>query len=539
MIHVILVQDHESHVQAIRGLFDSRPGTGLVLAGIIHRLLDMRQWLADHGRPDVILLDLNLPDSAGLDTVRAARAACPEAAIIALGEAEDDDVALTVIDAGGQDYLASKDLSHSAMDKAVRHALARRRMERDLEIAHEELTTQVEQRTQELLDSNKHLAEALDQLGEAQSMMIQQERLHALERMASGIAHDFNNALSPILANSELLLMKPGLARNPQILRETLLKIHNAAEHCSEVVERLHEFYRTRGESVDFEPVDLGAIAKGVVSLTQPCWKNQAQARGATIHMEPSLTPGLRVFGAKGELSEMVMNLLLNAIDAIPKDGTIAICTYATDEHVVLCVEDTGVGMSQEVGARCLEPFFTTKRGFGSGLGLGVVYGIAQRHEAEIVIESELGAGTKVEVRFPKWNAGKAQHASTHPVYGLRVLVAEDEPLIREVLGIYLAEDAHRVEMASNGLEASEKLKRGHFDLIITDRSMPEMSGDQLAAIARDQSADTKIVLLTGFGDLMMRGTESRPDVDVIIPKPFTFDSLRTGISQAFAASHP
>ena len=182
-----------------------------------------------------------------------------------------------------------------------------------------------------------------------------------------------------------------------------------------------------------------------------------------------------------------------------------------------------------------MEPFFTTKHGLGSGLGLGVVYGIAQRHEAEIDIESELGVGTDVTVRFPAYDPQQVSEGGLAPVLGLRVLVAEDEPMIREVLGFYLGDDAHRVEMAANGAEALKKLRAASFDLLITDHSMPEVSGERLAREARAMDGKLRIMMLTGFGNLLPPGSKAQLSVDVVVPKPFTFESLRQGIAKAMA----
>jgi CheY-like chemotaxis protein len=196
----------------------------------------------------------------------------------------------------------------------------------------------------------------------------------------------------------------------------------------------------------------------------------------------------------EGELREALVNLIFNAVDAIPRRGTITIGTEVQGRWLVITVTDDGVGMTPEVKARCMEPFFTTKADQGTGLGLGSVYGIVRRHEGEIDIQSERGRGTSVAVSIPlERGAAKPPAAPKLPEQAsrpLRILVVEDEPLVREVLGVYLSEDHHDVTTAVNGRDGLEKFQAGDYDLVVTDRAMPEMNGDQLAG--RDQETETK-----------------------------------------------
>ena len=533
---ICLVEDNEADVRLIREMLQEAGDGRIVLAGVDPALELAIDRLRTQGETDLILLDLSLSDSKGIETFRRLHRKAPQLPIIALSGHNDEALATQVVHEGAQDYLIKNELTPQLLVRAIHYAIERNRAALELRSARDELEKRVEDRARELQETNSQLAAALNQLSEAQAQMIQQERLHALERMASGIAHDFNNALSPILAHSEWLLMKPHALEDEENLKKTLLKIHDAAMHCAEVVSRLREFYRSRDELAQFAAVDLRSVLKEVVSLTQPCWKDQALSRGHTIRVETNFAKTPKIFGSKTELRDMLTNILLNSVDAIPQNGVIRVNLFSEKEQVCIRISDNGVGMSEEVGERCMEPFFTTKHGMGSGLGLGVVYGIAQRHDAQIEIESEIGVGTDVTVRFPAYNPEKTPEPVLDPVYGLKILVAEDEPAIREVLGIYLGEDAHRVEMAADGREALAKIEPGRFDLLITDRSMPELSGDLLAEAARMRDPKLRILLLTGFGDLMKTSSDPRPEVDAISPKPFTFDSLRRAISQAMAA---
>jgi CheY-like chemotaxis protein len=285
----------------------------------------------------------------------------------------------------------------------------------------------------------------------------------------------------------------------------------------------------------EFAPVNLRTVIEDVILLTQPCWKDQAQARGANIRVETHFDSVPEITGAKSELREMAMNLMLNAIDAIEAHGVIRVSLFEDRERVCLRIRDNGIGMSAEVAERCMEPFFTAKPGVGSGLGLGVVHGIAQRHKARVNIQSLVGEGTEVTIRFPACQPRDGRDTPLPPVYGLRILAAEDEPMIREILGVYLSEDAHLVEMAVDGTQALQKLQEGTFDLVITDHSMPGVSGDKVAEAARNRDGNLRVLMLTGFGDMLTQRGMPPLAVDALIPKPFTFESLRRGISKAMA----
>jgi signal transduction histidine kinase len=389
-----------------------------------------------------------------------------------------------------------------------------------------------EEQTQE---TNRQLAAALSQLRNTQEQVIRRERMHALGRMANGIAHDFNNALAPILGFSELLLLKPHLAHDEAKLRSYLEMIHSAAKEGAKVVGQLRDFYRHRDSVEPFTPVVVNDLVEQVVTLTQPTWRDQALAAGVTIEIRTELGNVPTVVANEGELREALVNLVFNAVDAISKRGTITISTEVQGRWLVITVIDDGCGMTEEVKARCFEPFFTTKEGEGAGLGLGSVYGIVRRHDGEIDIQSEPGRGTSVAISLPLDRGDKPQaprpgSAATEP---LRVLVVEDEPMVREVLGVYLSEDNHEVTMAENGREGLQKFCDGTFDIVLTDRAMPEMNGDELAAEIKKIRPDQPVVLLTGFGDLMSGAGEQPEGVDFVVSKPFTLNTLRNAIQKA------
>ena len=212
-----------------------------------------------------------------------------------------------------------------------------------------------------LIDSNRQLSEALDVLKAIQEHVVQQERLHALGTMASGIAHDFNNALAPVLGYSELILEDAD--RLDESTVKFLREISTSAKDAGAVVGRLREFYRAREGSELMVAVDINGVVARVISLTQPRWRDMAQANGLDIRLSTQLADDLaEVSGDESELRTALSNVIFNAVYAMPDGGAITLRTFQDGEDVVLEVIDTGIGMSDEVLRRAMEPFFTTKR---------------------------------------------------------------------------------------------------------------------------------------------------------------------------------
>ena len=261
---------------------------------------------------------------------------------------DDEALAVETVQRGAQDYLVKGRVDDRSLIRSLRYALERKKAQLELKRARDDLERRVADRTEELttantklqkeiwerkraeaalLESNRQVAEALEKLRETQKHVIQRERLHALGRMASGIAHDFNNALAPILGFSELLLAKPETLRDEERVRGYVEMIHTAAEDSAKIVARLREFYRYREENDLFTPVSLNDLILQVISLTQPRWKDQAQAGGVYITIKTELRNIPTVDGNEAELREMLLNVVFNAIDAIPAQGTITFRT--------------------------------------------------------------------------------------------------------------------------------------------------------------------------------------------------------------------
>jgi CheY-like chemotaxis protein len=318
--------------------------------------------------------------------------------------------------------------------------------------------------------------------------------------------------------------------------RSYLQMIHTAATDAASVVSRLREFYRMNAEDAAHTPVDLVKLAEQAATLTRPKWKDQAQASGATVEMILDLQPVPVVAGEESALREVLTNLIFNAVDAMPKGGRLTIRTRALPEAALIQVEDTGSGMTEEVRRRCLEPFFSTKGERGTGLGLSMVFGIVQRHSGTIDLRSAPGHGTAFAITLPQMQetAAPAAAETTRAAGRLRVLVVDDEEPVRATLSAALEHDGHEVTTASHGVEGLRQFMAGTFDLVVTDRAMPGMSGEQMAAAIKQIKPRMPIILVTGFGDFLEK--ESFPEIDALASKPITIATLRQAITTAL---HP
>ena len=237
------------------------------------------------------------------------------------------------------------------------------------------------------------------------------------------------------------------------------------------------------------------------------------------------------------DLREVLINLILNAVDAMPNGGTVTLRTRiepkGVAQGVVIEVEDNGAGMSEEVLQRCLDPFFTTKGERGSGLGLSMVFGIIQRSRGSIDIDTEEGSGTTFVIHLPcKTTADSdTEHISlSTPSRSLHILTVDDDQLGQQALTELMHALGHTVDRASNGLEGLEKFRVGAYDVVMTDRAMPDMNGDQLSAAIKDLDSAQRVIMMTGFGTIMEDTNEKPAGVDLIISKPITLAGLREAL---------
>jgi signal transduction histidine kinase/ActR/RegA family two-component response regulator len=382
------------------------------------------------------------------------------------------------------------------------------------------------------------LQQAYDELRQTQQAVLEQERLRAIGQMASGIAHDINNAISPVAVYTQSLLERD-LDLAPEV-RDYLDVVGRVVKDLAATVARMRDFYRPDDTRTEFEPVDLNALVPQVVELTRARWSDMPQQRGAAIAVVTELEDDLpMIMGNASELREMATNLIFNAVDAMPDGGTLTITTETRrsdpgGDKVRLEVGDTGTGMDEETRRRCLEPFFTTKGERGTGLGLAMVYGAAQRHKARLDIDSSPGGGARMRLDFDVATAAPPakQSAARQSVRSLRLLIVDDDPAVLKSTAVVLEVSGHRVTTANGGRAGIDALRASHaageaFDAIITDLGMPHVDGNQVARAAKEIFPATPVILLTGWGRRMATGDEAPAHVDYVLPKPLELDQLR------------
>ena len=394
------------------------------------------------------------------------------------------------------------------------------------------------------------LQRAYDDLHQSQQAVMQQERLRALGQMASGIAHDINNAISPIALYTESLLERePGLSDRA---RNYLTTIQRAIEDVAETVARMREFYRQREPELSLSRVDLNPLIGQVIELTRARWSDVPLQQGIVFRLETELAPNLPVImGSEAEIRDALTNLVFNAVDAMPEGGTLTLRTRCAlsrsnmgDEafsDVYVEVSDTGVGMNDETRRRCLEPFYTTKGERGTGLGLAMVYGMIQRHSAELEIDSVVGKGTTVRVLFgvaqaPVEDADRTA-ARLQPAQRLRVLLVDDDPLLIKSLRDILEADGHVVTVADGGENGigtfvSAQHRGRPFSLVITDLGMPYVDGRKVAAAVKAANPSTPVIMLTGWGRRLLAENDIPPYVDRVLGKPPRLAELRAALAE-------
>ncbi len=374
---------------------------------------------------------------------------------------------------------------------------------------------------------------ALDELRRTQEQLVRAEKLRALGDMASGVAHDFNNVLAVILGRVQLLQRKV----EDSTFRRWLAIVEQAALDGAQTVRQIQEFTRVRRDQPT-QTVDLNQAARDAVEATRARWRDESHARGVEILLALELGAVPPVDGQPLELREVVTNLMLNAVDALPRGGQIRIVTREHAGRVEMSVADTGMGMSDAVRRRIFEPFFSTKGPRGTGLGLAMVYGIVSRHGGEVLVNTTEGVGSTFTIRLPvgRLPPSDVARASALGPASARVLLIDDEPFVRETLEEILRLQQHDVVVADDGISGLARFREGAFDLVMTDLAMPGMSGWQVAQAVKAARPQVPVVLVTGWGVEVQADDLKKHGVDRVLTKPFRFDDVRdvlTGVRSA------
>ena len=569
---ILIVDDEKKNVTAL-GQILSSAGYGICIS-----ITDPRMAAAKflELQPDLLLLDWHMGEFSGLDVLHEIYKTVPRESMPPVLVLTADDSSITkreALMAGVADFL-SKPLDFPEVLLRIRNLLQLRTFHLREQAEKRSLEEQVREKTEKL-------ERALAELKASHQLVIQQERIRALGAMSAGIAHDFKNTLTIILGYCDMFKERDEIVMNVGGTLEAFGVIRRAALDSAEVVRRLREFQRPyRPGEDDRRPVDLQELAEEAVQLAVPRWKTQAQARGIFIDVKTEFAPAPKIHASAPELREALMNLIFNAVDAMPLGGRIVVRTGMEGELAFLEVEDSGEGMNEETRRHCMEPFYSTKGKGGTGLGLATTYGIVRRHAGYIGIDSDVGQGTRFTMLLPVGKAeagaasgdakistgGKESHEVTEgekshevtavakertwatapleaqprsvrgsrvPPHALRVLVVDDQPDICYVLRHYLEKDSHKVETAANGREALDKFRDTEFDVVITDRAMPKMNGDQLASAIKGMNPGEPVILLTAYAE---EHEKLSPDVDVQLDKPASLHKIRQAIRRVMAA---
>lgn len=390
---------------------------------------------------------------------------------------------------------------------------------------------------------------AYEQLKETQAKLVQAERLRALGEMASGVTHDFNNLLAAVLGRAQLAMEYA----NDEKVKADLQVIQQAALDGADTVKRLQDFARVR---VDRESnlVDPNQVVETALSFIEPRRREREETGQVAFNLVLSLGQVGHVCGASGELRQVLTNIMLNAMDAMPQGGTLSVTTQQQDGMAVIAIADTGAGIPPEIQGKVFDPFFTTKGPRGTGLGLSVAYGIVLRHGGAIDLVSTVGKGSTFYVRLPLASTpapATAQPASHNGVQVMAsaepkaapasgpadILVIDDDPAVAEVLRLLLQQKGYQVAVAASGEDGLAAFRGGEYRLVIADLGLPKMSGKAVATEVKKTRPDTPVVLITGWGVQLDPKEMARAGVAIVISKPFVKEDIYRCVAQLLGTS--
>lgn len=494
-LRILLVEDNPTDALLVRHALAeaTSPAFNLVHAEVLQCALE----LVVQRSFDLILLDLGLPDSQGIESLARLRGRAPEVPVLVLTGLDDEEVGLKAVHEGAQDYLLKSCVSEKILPRIIRYSIERKRLE---------------------------------------DLLRQSQRLDAVGQLAGGIAHDFNNLLTLINGHISLLAADQGLSAASA---ESVREIQAASRRAAELTRQLLTF--SRRQPLQVRKLELAEVVRESVQMF-------GRLIGDDIVLEVEPAPALpAVEGDAGMLQQVLLNLVVNSRDAMPRGGKLSIRTFTktvseaeadrhTDatagEFVCLEVRDTGTGIPAELLPRIFEPFFTTKAvGKGTGLGLASVYGIVRQHRGWIKVTSEPGRGATFEILLPKCVASVPERVQAAPAPAPEspggsetILLVEDEAPLRRVVRMLLEKNGYRVVEAENAVAALDIWAReaAKIDLLFTDIVMPGgVSGRELGQRLKAERPDLKVIFTSGYNSDFRKGLIPLGGGEAFLIKPY------------------
>ena len=367
--------------------------------------------------------------------------------------------------------------------------------------------------------------------------LLQLEKMNSVRTIVAGIAHEFNNILAVVHGNAEVL--EDGF-ENEKELKKGLHNIKKASDEGAGIVRDMITIAQSDKDTSEHLFFDLKQLIIQAIEAVMPGWKNIAYFSEMKYKIDRNgmkRIPG--VFCNPTELREVFVNIINNALDAMPDGGRISFSTWSNEDTVFVEISDTGMGMSEEVKNRIFDPFFTTSRPERTGLGMGVAYSIITRHGGKIGVESEEGKGTTLTLSLPINNETKQQILSSRSApdkvaKGLSILVVDDEEEICNILNKFFSRVGHIVKTVGNGAEAIKLAKKEDFDIVICDLIMPDVTGYDVIEALNDLDKVPKIGVSTGSIEDYSSAEANALKADFIINKPFRLLELANKINVLF-----
>ena len=385
-----------------------------------------------------------------------------------------------------------------------------------------------EERTHPIIEDDRQqgfvlICRNVTEIREIEDQFAQAKKMAAIGQISSGVAHDFSNVIMGILGRIRIMRMLQSI---PEI-EEQLELLEQSAQDGAHTVRRMQEFTRAWKE-IALVDINLLELIEDVIALTRPKWHESTKSEGRLVKVICDIEDNIYIKGNTSGLHNAFTNIIFNAVDAMPDGGFISFKGRQKNNQVLLRVQDTGTGMTEEIRQKIFDPFFTTKGSDGNGLGMSEVHGVIKRHSGTIELESKVGNGTTFFLTFPAHIPEKAQIEEVEPEVGsLRVLAIDDQDFILETIKDVLKEMGHGFTGFTSPDEAIKNFRPNQYDVIITDLEMPGMNGQEFAENIKAIEPTIPIILLSGWFIDLKDDKAMTKVIDFTLPKPFTVEDIQ------------